>query len=328
MGKPAKKYSQAARLHDVIRLLEARFGMTVDELVEECGVTRRTLYRDLQAISDAGYPLMRERTEGGQVLYRFLTGFKHVPPIIFSLSELMTLYLCRGRLQVLEGTPFFDDLEAVFQRIRSGLPPRSVAHLERIAEAVAPRFQGARDYRPKRQILNDLRQALLFQKRCTLHYAPPHREVADYLFDPYTLLFYQDSLYIVGFAHNRQDLRVFLVDRIQRLEVGEATFTIPESFHIQDVLGSAFGLVDEEPMDIRVRFDAEIAHLIRERHWHPTQELSVQGDGSVVLSLQAGGVKEILAWLYSFLPHVQVLGPDELLQAFRSGLTQALRRLG
>ncbi|MDH3997337.1 MAG: helix-turn-helix domain-containing protein, partial [Desulfuromonadales bacterium] len=36
-GKPAKKYSQAARLHDVIRILEARYGVTVDELAEECG---------------------------------------------------------------------------------------------------------------------------------------------------------------------------------------------------------------------------------------------------------------------------------------------------
>ena len=57
-GKPAKKYSQAARLHDVIRILEARYGATVDELAEECGVTRRTVYRDLDAIRDAGYPLI------------------------------------------------------------------------------------------------------------------------------------------------------------------------------------------------------------------------------------------------------------------------------
>lgn len=58
MPKPAKKYSQAARLHDVIRLLEARYGCTVDELAEECQVNRRTIYRDLQAVAEAGYPLV------------------------------------------------------------------------------------------------------------------------------------------------------------------------------------------------------------------------------------------------------------------------------
>ncbi len=50
LGRMPKKYSQAARLHDLIRILEARYGATVDELVEECQVTRRTIYRDLQAI--------------------------------------------------------------------------------------------------------------------------------------------------------------------------------------------------------------------------------------------------------------------------------------
>jgi predicted DNA-binding transcriptional regulator YafY len=91
-GKPAKKYSQAARLHDVIRILEARYGATVDELAEECGVTRRTVYRDLDAIRDAGYPLISEPEADGRVLYSFMTGFKKLPPITFSLEELMTLY--------------------------------------------------------------------------------------------------------------------------------------------------------------------------------------------------------------------------------------------
>ena len=72
-GKPAKKYSQAARLHDVIRILEARYGATVDEIAEEAHVTRRTVYRDLDAIRDAGYPLISEKEPDGRTLYRFLT---------------------------------------------------------------------------------------------------------------------------------------------------------------------------------------------------------------------------------------------------------------
>ena len=102
-GKPAKKYSQAARLHDVIRILEARFGATVDELAGECAVNRRTVFRDLHAVRDAGYPLVSEQESDGRVLYRFLTRFKKIPPITFSLDELMTLYLCRGQLAVLAG---------------------------------------------------------------------------------------------------------------------------------------------------------------------------------------------------------------------------------
>ena len=323
-GKPAKKYSQAARLHDVIRLLEARFGVTVDELAEECAVTRRTVYRDLAAIGEAGYPLVPERQADGRVLYRFITGYKNLPPITFSLQELMTLYLCRGQLGFLQGTPFQEDLDAIFGRIRSSLPPRSVAHLERIAEAVAPRFQGVHDYRSQHDILAALREALLYQYRIKLHYTPARRNPEVYLFDPYTLLFTQGALYLGGYAHNRKALRLFLVDRVQGVELSKERFEVPEDFTAEQLTGGAFGLVNEAPMALRVRFAAEVAHLVAERIWHPSQRRELHANGSVTLTLEAGGRTEILAWLYGFVPHVEVLAPKELREAFVAGLQTAL----
>jgi len=327
-GKPAKRYSQAARLHDVIRLLDARHGVTVDELAEECGVTRRTIYRDLEAVGAAGYPLFPEREADGRVVYRFMTGFKNAPPITFSLAELMTLYLCRGQLGFLQGTPFQEDLEAIFGRIRSSLPPRSVAHLERIAEAVAPRFQGVHDYRAKHAILKELREALLFQYRIRLHYTPARREPECYLFDPYTLLFTQGALYLGGYAHNRKALRLFLLDRVLGVEMTRERFEVPADFSPEQLTGAAFGLVSEPPMAIRVRFAAEVAHLAGERVWHPSQRCEIHDDGTVTLSLEAGGRTEILAWLYGFLPHVEVLAPRELRDAFVAGLCAGLARHG
>ena len=327
-GKPAKKYSQAARLHDVIRILEARYGATVDELAEECGVTRRTIYRDLDAIRDAGYPLVSEPEEDGRTLYSFITGYKKLPPITFSLEELMTLYLCRGQLGFLQGTPFQDDLDAIFGRIRSSLPPRSVAHLERIAETASPKFQGERDYAAKKELLKELRRALLYQYRLDLSYTPARRSTEVYRFDPYTLLFYDGALYLGGYAHNRDALRLFLVDRIEQVTVLDERFEIPEDFSAADLTGSAFGLIDEQQQTIKVRFGAEISHLIRERIWHPSQGPVEEDDGSLTLCFEASGEKEILAWLYSYLPHVQVLEPEGLREVFYRSLRDGLSVVG
>jgi len=325
-GKPAKKYSQAARLHDVIRILEARHGATVDEISEECGVTRRTVYRDLDAIRDAGYPLVSETQSDGHTLYRFMTGYRKTMPITFSLDELMTLYLCRGQMRFLHGTPFDDDLEAIFSRIRSILPSRSVAHLERITEAAAPRFQGLRDYSTKREILESLRKALLYQYSCTLSYAPPNRKPQSYTFDPYTLLLYQNSLYLGGYAHNRKALRLFLVDRILDVDVSKDRFDVPEGYRIEDLTGMAFGLIDENPMLICLRFGREVAHLVSEKLWHPDQTLVIESDGSLLLSFNASGEKEILSWIYSYLPHVEVISPHSLKMLFMDGLKKALNK--
>ncbi|MDB4470860.1 transcriptional regulator [Deltaproteobacteria bacterium] len=324
-GRIAKKYSQAARLHDLIRILENRYGATVEELVEECQVTRRTIYRDLKAVEEAGYPLISERQDDGQVLYSFITGYSKIPPITFSLEELMTLYLCRGQLEFLKGTPFQDDLEAIFSRIRSSMPPRSVAHLERLAEASAPRFLGFKDYAGQHQLLKDLRQALLKQQRVEIGYRPAKRKRSKYQVDPYTLLFFKNALYLGGYAHNRQALRLFAIERIESLELLSERFEVPEDYTAAELTGAAFGLIDDgATQQVELLFDKEIAHLIRERIWHPEQELEQGPDGSLILRFDAAGDKEILAWIYSFIPHVRVLGPESLRQHFIDGLTRGL----
>ena len=324
-GRMTKKYSQAARLHDLIRILEARYGATVDELVEECQVTRRTIYRDLQAIIEAGYPLVSERQDDGFVVYSFIAGFSKIPPIVFSLEELMTFYLCRGQLSFLHGTPFQDDLEAIFSRIHSNLPPRSIAHLERIAEVSTPRFNGFKDYSKQHLLLGELRQALLKQQRCLIDYHPAKREKQQYLIDPYTLLFFKNGLYIGGYAHNRKALRLFAVERIEKVEVHPERFEVPEDYHPEMLTGTAFGLIDEgEPRRLELFFDKEVAHLIRERIWHPEQQIEEHPDGSLLLRFSASGDKEILAWLYSFIPYVRVIGPESLREKFTSGMEEGL----
>ncbi|MCK5913247.1 MAG: WYL domain-containing protein [Desulfuromusa sp.] len=325
LGRMPKKYSQAARLHDLIRILEARYGATVDELVEECQVTRRTIYRDLQAILDAGYPLVSERQADGYVLYSFISGFSKMPPITFSLEELMTLYLCRGQLEFLQGTPFQDDLEAIFARIHSNLPPRSIAHLERIAEASAPRFLGFKDYSHQHSLLQELRQALLLQQQCLIHYRPAKRGRSQYLIDPYTLLFFKNGLYVGGYAHKREALRLFAVERIEKVELQPERFEVPEDYRVEMLTGTAFGLIDEgEPQQLELLFDKEVAHLLRERIWHPQQEIEEKVDGSLILRFSASGDKEILAWLYSYIPHVSVISPESLRVKFIAGLQQGL----
>ncbi|HEY6873095.1 MAG TPA: transcriptional regulator [Geobacteraceae bacterium] len=311
-GRPAKKYSQAGRVHDVIRLIEARHGITIGELAEETGVDRRTIHRDLRAIHEAGYPLVSEWREGGKA-YRFLTRFKDVPPINFTLQELMTLYFLRSQLDILTGTPFREDLETIFGKVRSVLPPRYAAHLERIARVSLPLLQGRRDYSRVAEPLRLLREALLYQYRVRLTYHSKGQGTpATYRVDPYTMLYYKGGLYLMGYAHNRGALRTFAVERIEGVEMERERFEIPADFTPEDQFRSAFGIVDEEVMQVRVRFSPAVAHTVRERLWHPSQSVAEEADGSVVISFAAGGRLEIVSWLLSYGRHAELLEPAEL----------------
>jgi len=323
-GKPAKKYSQVGRVHDIIRLIEARHGITLEELAEEAGVTRRTIHRDLNAIQEAGYPLISEWAYGRKV-YRFLTRFKDVPPISFTLQELMTLCFLRSQLDFLEGTPFHDDMESIYRKVNSVLPPRYAAHMERIAGVSLPLLQGRRDYSRAGETLRILRDALVYQYRVTIDYHVPGKDPASsYLIDPYTLIFHRGGLYLLGYAHNRQALRTFAIERVRRVVKENERFELPDEFCPQAQLRNAFGIVEESAVPVRVRFSSAVAHAVRDRVWHPTQRVEELDNGGIVLSFEAGGTMEIVSWVLSYGRHAEILDPPEL----RSELKRIVADMG
>ncbi|MBT1072253.1 helix-turn-helix transcriptional regulator [Pelotalea chapellei] len=311
-GKPAKKYSQAGRLHRIIRMLEVRRGLTLDELAEECDVDRRTIHRDLKAVEEAGYTLTSEWQEGKKC-YSFLTKSRHLPPITFTLNQLMSLYLLRSLGVYLAGTPFQGEIEEVFHSINSVLPDRYVAHLERIARVSLPVLHGARDYNAAAAYMGELQRALLHQFRVQLSYAKKGLHATEeYLLDPYTLVFHKGGVYLLGYAHNRGGMRLFALERVRGVEVTRQRFELPEKYAPEEHFDSAFGLVSDRKMNVVVRFSPEVAHAIRERIWRPGQKLESDGEGYLRLEFQAAGEMELVSWILSYGAHAEVLEPPEL----------------
>lgn len=311
-GKPAKKYSQAGRLHSIIRLLETRRGLTLDELAEEYDVDRRTIHRDLSAVEQAGYTLTTEWSDGKKV-YSFLARSRNLPAITFTLPQLMSLYLLRSLGAHLAGTPFQAEIDELFKSIHSVLPDRHAAHLERIARVSLPLLHGARDYSPAASFIDDLQKALLQQYRIRLRYAKKGKhECESYEVDPYTLVFHKGGIYLLGNAHNRSDMRLFALERIRGIEVTRQRFEIPDSYQPEAHFSSAFGLVSDAPMKVQVRFSAKIAHTVKDRIWMPRQKISYDSEGRVTVEFEAAGQMELISWILSYGIHAEVLEPAEL----------------
>ncbi len=311
-GKPAKKYSQAGRLHSIIRLFEARRGMTLDDLAEECGVDRRTIHRDLNAVEEAGYTLTSEWLEGKKV-YSFLTKSRNITPITFTLPQLMSLYLLRSLGVYLAGTLFQAEIEELFRTITSILPDRYAAHLERIARVSLPILHGARDYSAAAGYLEGLQRALLHQYRVRLSYAKKGRdEHEEYEIDPYTLVFHKGGIYLLGYAHNREAMRLFALERVRGIEVTRQRFEIPADYQPEAHFTSAFGLVSDTPMKVRVRFSPDVAHAVKERVWMPGQKIRTDREGRATVEFEAAGEMELVSWILSYGMHAEVLDPPEL----------------
>jgi proteasome accessory factor B len=107
-------------------------------------------------------------------------------------------------------------------------------------------------------------------------------------------------------------MRLFALERVRGVEVTRQRFEIPEGYRPEEHFRSAFGLVSDRPMKVKVRFSADVAHSVKERIWMPGQKLKADGEGGVTVEFEAAGEMELVSWILSYGAHAEVLEPPEL----------------
>jgi predicted DNA-binding transcriptional regulator YafY len=130
------------------------------------------------------------------------------------------------------------------------------------------------------------------------------------------------TFYLVGFCHLRNAVRTFAMDRIKDFVVLDESFSLPKDFSLEDYLQTAFLVMRGEPQRVKVRFLPGAAQIVRERIWHPTQELRELPDGSLEVSLKVPINYEIISWVLGFGSSAEVLQPLSL----RKHLSEELQR--
>ena len=293
------------------------------ELAEECGVTKRTLYRDLRALEDSGYPLYSEIVEG-TTYWKLEPSFKAISPITFSLNELIALYF--SRKLIMEGSPLQPDLESAFKKIESALPAKHFAKLERIDEMFSPLVKASKDTDFNKGVFETLQAALLNQNVLRVEYKPRKKDRAfPFEVHPYSLLFYKGEFYLLCLVPGK-GMRHFALDGIKKAERMKERFEIPEDFSISDFVNIPFGMFHEKPITVKVVFDKDLSDYIQGRIWHPTQKIKELKDGRVLLSMTASGKEEIKAWILSFGAKAEVLLPESLRKNIQASLSESLFR--
>jgi len=304
--------AEVIRQWKILKTIESGRYTTAGELAKEHGVTERTIRRDIEALQEAGFPLYDDRADGRKV-WRLVDGYKQRLTQSFTLAELSALYFSRNLMSFLGGAPFASDLEAAFAKIQEALPARSLPYLARIQELFSARPDPFKDYSQKQDVITGLIDAILHQRQARIAYFSFNsRKTKDYTLDPYRLVYYRGGLYLYARAQEYGEVRTFAVERVQKIEVLEASFEMPQDFSVSEYARGAFGIAGGKPEAVELSFDAEMSGYIRERVWHESQQMEDKSDGSVVLRLEVAPGWELKSWIKGFLPHVRVLKPATL----------------
>lgn len=306
------------------RLLTAlssrRFGVAVRELAEEYGVSQKTVRRDLQLLRRIGLPLEEIEQDHGRKVWKISEPHTR-PPLGFTLTEAIALYLGRRFLEPLAGTHFWEGATSAFAKIRAALGDSVLKYLDKMSAVMHHSFGGTADYSAKAEVLDALTIAIedcnvtLLEYQSESSTEPVTREI-----HPYGWIYHRHSLYLVAWATAHQSVRTYKLDRVESVDMTNLRFPRPVDFQIAEHIAGAFGVYQGPPGEevlVQVRFAAAVARYVQEKTWHASQQLHVQADGRLLAEFRLSTTEEIKHWLLSFGAQVEVLEPAALVAEFR-----------
>ena len=162
-------------------------GKSAADLAEELECHPRTIYRDLEALQVAGFPIFTDRVEGKN-LWSLLDTVKHEIPIPFNLTELMALYFSRDMLKVFKDTVFYDSLESLFQKVKTTLPPESKKYLTNVEQTLHVGLKPYKEYSKFKEIINRVNEATQRKKSIEIvYYTMSRKRESKRKVDPYRI---------------------------------------------------------------------------------------------------------------------------------------------
>ena len=301
------KTDRTARLLKVEHLLyQNPKGLKVEEIARLCSVNKRTTYRDLKALeSELGVPIWEDGTKRG-----IAEGYL-LPPIHFTLPEALNVFLA-ARLMLSYARRYDPNIASTFTKLNSIVPPPLRDQIQKTMDWMQ------RYPRNERYLLTlaTLAEAWVSQHQVKISYKALGRQKAtERTIEPYFIepAAPGHSCYVIAYCHRTGSMRTFKIERIENIQATAEPYIIPPNFDANAYLSSSWGIVAEgEVKNIKLKFAAEIASIMEETIWHPSQVLERQSDGSVIMTLRVTDTVELYSWILGWGGKVEVLDPEEV----------------
>lgn len=164
--------TKSERLLYIINLFRVRKRITLEQLADECNVSKRTVYRDLDSLSMLNIPVY---CDNGYTLARDIT----LPPLNFTTEELEIIGYCLSRCELKKSPRFGEILKKIELKIASVIPGRKPEVLNRKLLA------GPKKYRffshGQDNIITTFFNALLYEKPVELTFVDKRRSGREFI---------------------------------------------------------------------------------------------------------------------------------------------------
>lgn len=286
----------------------------------------RTAYDDRKfMIMRLGAPIGYSRIHEGW----YYTDPSYVlPAIMLTKEEIIAFFLGEELFRRYLGTVFEQPLRLALNKIMQYLPEYVGYDIQLETSSFA--FTGGARVEVNPDFFAKLNQAILSKKQIKIvYYSASSGETGTRIVDPYHLHNVHGDWYLIAYCHNNEEVRDFLVGRIKELKILSTTFKVKPDFSLDEYLAKGF-LAERgnEPVNVAIKFDEYEARWIRERQWHPSQQIEELSSGELILRLKVGGIQEVKRWVMGYGPHAEVLEPEILREQFEDEIKKMKKIYG
>ncbi len=330
---------QLVRQHKILQILERyRFGRTLeevrDDLVTELGLSSlhvRSVRRDLEALQAAGIDVDVHELSDSRKAWKLGPKARAAYKITASATELIALSLSRDLLYPLAGTPFWQGIESFWSKLQDEMPAAIWKHYEEYRHVLFVRGMPAKSYEKQHGILSSLHRAIVEHRVVEIEYQSPGKDPQKRRIEPYAVVFYQSSLYIIAAAAEvpagKERVRHLKLDRFLKATALDEWFTPSADFRLEEYLGQGVGIFSGgKAKDYRIRISARAARWVTEDPWHPAQKVETEPGGSIVLTVQAAHELEIVPRVLALGSEAEVLSPASCRNTLAAIVKQLAKR--
>lgn len=291
------------RLIGILSILLQKEKTTAPFLAEKFEVSRRTINRDIEALCKAGIPIVTAQGQNGGI--SIMEGYKIDRTLLTSddmqaiLAGLRSLDSVSGTNQVAQ---LMEKLSAGGSALMAGGANILIDLASWYKESLAPKIE-------------QIRKAMDEHHRISFVYYAPKGESRRSI-EPYYLIFRWGNWYVWGYCRERDDYRLFKLNRMQELSLAECF--LPRPVPLPDLRNERIF-----PGGIRVKalFDASCKWRLVEEFG--TDCFEEQADGKLLFHADYTDADNLLTWLFTFQDRVILLEPEEL----RKKLIETLEKM-
>ncbi|WP_312116995.1 helix-turn-helix transcriptional regulator [Brevibacillus reuszeri] len=311
---------KAQRLIQLIMKVNERKTFTIQEMADECGVSRRTMIRDLMELSELGVPLYSEAGAGGG--YRVLRE-KVLPPISFTEHETIALFFACQSLRNYKSLPFKNEVDTALQKffhyLSSELKQKIECMQQRLVFWVPP-------HEIEVPYLKELLEAALDQRIIKIVYEASTRR--ERMIQPLGIYTMNGLWYCQAYCFLAENHRLFRVDRVKDFSLeADQSIRLNTADTEDHILSWIMRMDESDTLDLEVDLTAEGVRRCQTDLWLARGiKLHEDGSGTICTKMSTSYVTWAVHFFLGLGMEANVRHPQVLREQIQNKLRELTKQ--